>query len=410
MKEQYEKQQEEQDEQHELVEDKNLLAELKELVKRMTQIGAPTGQEQKRAAYVLQYLQQAGAHPVQDEAGNILVEISGEASAIDQTDGIGKKTKDTTLVVAHLDTVFQDLNPEVSETKEILKAPGVGDDTANVAILMYYIKNVIRTKRKFSDRVLFAFDVGEEGLGNLKGIRQIVHDHGDRIRQVIGLDLTYRSVCCKAVGSKRYRVHITTCGGHSFNAFGNTNAIERAAAIVTKIYNIDTAQAKNKMGNPCKMTYNVGMINGGTSVNAIAQECDLMVEVRADDSFAMEQMDHHLQEIFRKAGEYEQTTITWKLIGDRPSMGAVDIEHQKALTELAAQIIFDETGIDAIRKSGSTDCNIPLSMGIPAVCTGGYEGEGTHTREEWIRISSLTHGYHIFSRLIGSVSAYRSKE
>ena len=135
-----------------------------------------------------------------------------------------------------------------------------------------------------------------------------------------------------------------------------------------------------------------------------------MVEVRADDSFAMEQMDHHLQEIFRKAGEYEQTTITWELIGDRPSMGAVDIEHQKALTEFAAQIIFDETGIDAIRKSGSTDCNIPLSMGIPAVCTGGYEGEGTHTREEWIRISSLTHGYHIFSRLIESVSAYRSKE
>lgn len=83
------------------------------------------------------------------------------------------------------------------------------------------------------------------------------------------------------------------------------------------------------MGNPCKVTYNVGMINGGTSVNAIAQECDLMVEVRADDSFAMEQMDHHLQEIFRKAGEYEQTTITWELIGDRPSMGAVDIEHQK---------------------------------------------------------------------------------
>ncbi len=144
-------------------------------------------------------------------------------------------------------------------------------------------EDTYRAKCRPLKNLLFVFDTGEEGLGNCRGTRQLMQDYKDKVDEVISFDLGSDAVCVKAVGSKRYRVTVTAPGGHSFHAFGQKGAIETAAEIIHEIYRI----------KPCEgtqTTYNVGMIEGGTSVNTIAQKCTFLAEVRSDDAQALQRL------------------------------------------------------------------------------------------------------------------------
>ena len=305
-------------------------------------------------------------------------------------------TEDNPLVVymAHSDVVFPDTEPlplKIEDGK--ILCPGVGDDTADVAALLMTAKYIAQNGLQPAEEgVLIVINSGEEGLGNLKGSRKIMEDFGSRIREFISLDGGLGSCVVKAVGSKRYRVAVRTEGGHSYGAFGNRNAIAYLASLIDTLYTM-------KVPPEGKTTYNVGTISGGTSVNTIAQYAEMLYEFRSDERASLAVMEEH----FNAAIQFYRTKgidVEVELLGERPCSGEVDVVRHEALMGRAAAATLRHCGMEMDFRAGSTDCNIPLSMGVPAICTGCYTGGGAHTREEWLEIDSLLPGLKVAFELV----------
>ena len=346
-----------------------------DLLLELAQIPAPSGQEELRAEFCKNWLESQGAEGVYvDEALNVIYPV-----------GV---TEENPLVcfVAHSDVVFPDTEtlPLKVENGKI-HCPGVGDDTANVVALMMAAKFIAQKKWRTKELgMLLVINSGEEGLGNLKGTRQLMADFGHRIQEFVAFDAHDCQGVGIAVGSRRYKIEIDTEGGHSFTAFGNRNAIAYLASLVDTLYTIKVPP----MG---KTTYNVGTISGGTSVNTIAQHAEMLYEFRSDNREAMDIMDRHLMaaiEFYRTKGV--QVTVT--PVGDRPCGGDVDEGKVQAMMDWANEASIRHYGRPHTFGRGSTDCNIPLSMGIPSICVGCYNGAGSHTRQEWVQIDSLLPG------------------
>ncbi len=353
------------------------------LCKTLCAIPAPSHQEKKRADFIRRWLIAAGGEQtVIDSAQNVLVPFRCEESNA------------ITLFMAHTDTVFPDMEPiAVTERDGKLFAPGIGDDTSNVAILMMLVRMLLQSGAEPENGVLFAFNSCEEGLGNLKGCRRIMDDYAGRIKEVISFDGYYDSICNRAVGSARYRVEVKTKGGHSYAAFGNVSAIHILSAMITTLYTLKLSSETDRT------TYNAGCISGGTSVNTIAQQAEMLFEYRSDKKEGMDRMKQFFDSVIQAYRSME-AEINTTLLGERPCMGMVDPAAEAALTIKAAECIKAVTGIEAPEKASSTDCNIPFSLGIPAVSFGLLNGGGAHTREEWVEIDSLCAGMEIGRRLI----------
>lgn len=349
-------------------------AETIALLKEMCRIPAPSHHEERRAAFVKAWLEAAGAQGVYiDEAKNVIYEMKGESDRLN-------------VVMAHTDTVFPDMEPmEVREDGDLLLCPGVGDDTANLAAMLMLVKHLIATGYQPKKTFLFVANSCEEGLGNLKGSRAIMDAFGDRVDAFWSLDGSLSGVCTRAVGSARYRITARTCGGHSYGAFGNKNAIHALAELIGMLYQQPIPEGENRT------TYNVGTIAGGTSVNTIAQEAEMLYEYRSDSQACLAVMEEQFRKIL---AAQDQAEVEWNVecVGLRPGGLEVPPVGQAELTAAAKAALQIVTGEVPVETSGSTDCNIPLSRGIRSVCFGAYDGGGAHTREEWIRMSSLEKG------------------
>ena len=355
--------------------------ELRELIRQLCAIPAPSHHEEERAAFCLRWFRENGGEDAyMDEALNVICPL-----------GV-TQDNEVTVFMAHTDTVFPDREPMPMEEKEgILYCPGVCDDTANLAVLMICARYYLRRKPALKTGMLFVANSGEEGLGNLKGCRAVCAEYGSRIRELITLDAAQlNDVVTRAVGSHRYRITVRTEGGHSFTAFGNRNAIHVLASMIDTLYTVKVPQEGDS-----HTTYNVGMISGGTSVNTIAQEASMLYEYRSDSRTCLEKMEHMLESVVEA---YRSTGIEVEVerIGDRPCAGDVDTARYGSLVERACGAIRDILGQEPNCRAGSTDCNIPLSMGIPAVCMGVCQGWGCHTREEGLRLDSLLPGSRLF--------------
>ncbi len=361
------------------------LPQTQQLFQDLCRIPAPSGQEQKRAEFCKSWLEAQGAEGVyMDEALNVLYPVG--------CDGSG----DIILFLAHTDTVFPDTEPmDVQIRDGRLYAPGSGDDTVCLAQLLMAAKYVAQNKLTPKRGVLFAANSCEEGLGNLKGIRHIMETYGSRIRQVYTFDGQYTHLVNRCVGSHRYRVTVRTEGGHSFNAFGKRNAIHAASQLICRLYQQAVPQEPDS-----KTTFNVGQMEGGTSVNTIAQEASFLYEYRSDSRACLEQMQRQFQEAVAQAAEDRQVHFSVELLGDRPCSGDVNQELLQAMTRQVKDLCETLSGLPCSVDSGSTDCNLPMSMGIPAVCVGSYLGGGAHTREEYVELSSVPVGLHIVLALI----------
>lgn len=351
--------------------------ELCALLAELCAIPAPSGREERRARFVKDWLESAGAEGVYiDEALNVVYPV-----------GVTEHGR-ASVFMAHTDTVFPDMEPMPLSVKDgVMYCPGVGDDTANLAVLMLIARYV--TQRGLAPRtgVLFVANSCEEGLGNLKGCRAVMARYGARVDAFVSLDSTIHSLCNLAVGSARYRVTVRTEGGHSFSSFGNRNAIHALSEIVCALY----GQRLPEGPEGSVTTYNVGVVEGGTSVNTIAQEASMLYEYRSNARECLATMQASFERVidgFRARG----LDVSVEMIGERPCMGDVDPARQRELTERCLDAIEHATGRRVPTGAASTDCNIPLSMGIPAACFGVYEGGGAHTREEWVRLSSLRTG------------------
>lgn len=358
-------------------------------LRELCAIPAPSHFEQERAAYCKKWLENAGAKGVYiDEALNVIFPINCEGS------------REITVFVAHTDTVFPDREPmPYSDDGITLRAPGVGDDTASVAILLHVAKYMVEKQIKPEKGVLLVCNSCEEGLGNLKGTRQLFKDFEGRIAQFISFDGKFAGMPTRCVGSHRYEVEVQTEGGHSYGAFGNRNAIAELARIIDEIYAIEVP----KIGDS-KTTYNVGGIEGGTSVNTIAQSAKMLCEYRSDNEECLATMQQHFERIFAKAKE-SGLDVRVKLLGERPCMGKVDLDAIARLAEVCKGIIEEKTGVKVSYKSSSTDCNIPLSIGIPALCIGVYNGGGAHTREEWVERASMPVGLEVAIEVVLALTA-----
>lgn len=354
--------------------------ELYRIHKELCLIPAPSGVEDERAEYCKNLLISYGAKDVYiDEAKNVILPLNAE------------KSDKLTVMVAHTDTVFPDLEPmPFVDDGEIIKCPGVGDDTASLAVLLLVAKFLIKNNIKSENGLLIVANSCEEGLGNLKGTRQIFKDFAGRVAQFISYDAaSLKRITNKCVGSVRYEVEVKTEGGHSYGAFGNKNAIYYLSKIVNAIYALEVPEIEGE-----KTTYNVGIIEGGTSVNTIAQNAKMLCEYRSTSSEALEIMKGRFFEIFdtvRAMGVEVNVTV----VGERPSAKGVDENEIKRMCEIVSKVQKEVTGEDSTYGSGSTDCNIPLSLGVPAVCFGVYVGGGAHTRGEWINKASMLQGLEI---------------
>ena len=354
-----------------------------ELLLELAQIPAPSNHEEKRAAFCKAWLDKQGAEGVYiDEALNVIYPVGCT------------EDKDLVVFMAHSDVVFPDRSPLPLKVEgDRIYCPGVGDDSANVAALLMTAKYIAEKKLTPKDcGMLIVINSGEEGLGNLKGSRRIMADFGSRVREFITLDGRTSSCVNRAVGSRRYRIAIDTEGGHSYANFGNRNAIACLAAMIEKLYAIDVPP----LG---KTTYNVGTISGGTSVNTIAQHAEMLYEFRSDEREALRIMQLSLDEViesFRAKG----IAVTVTLVGERPCAAPVDEDKMAAMIKRAEEAAWRRYGHGLNLRSGSTDCNIPLSMGIPSLSLGCYRGEGAHTRGEYVEISSLHAGLQFAYDLI----------
>ena len=352
------------------------LPELKELIIELCGIPAPSHHEEKRAEFCRNWLLRNGASPEQvriDEALNVVCEVPGE-------------TEEVIVFMAHTDTVFPDWEPmPYHEENGRMLCPGIGDDTANLAVLLMLARYVLTRGLRSRYTVVFAANSCEEGLGNLKGSFQLMKDYGSRTVEVVSFDGYYSGVANDAVGSTRYEVTVRTEGGHSFGNFGNRNAIHQLSRIINDLYGIEVPTR-------ARTTYNVGVIHGGTSVNTIAQDASMLYEYRSEDLGCQEEMRRKFEAIVEQY-RADGLEVEVRVLGNRPCAGEIDRERQQALTEEVTALISRYSGEEPVISASSTDCNVPLSMGINAICFGVCLGGGAHTREEWIDEASLPVGY-----------------
>jgi acetylornithine deacetylase/succinyl-diaminopimelate desuccinylase-like protein len=360
--------------------------EVYKLIHDLCHIPAPSHHEKARADYCKRWFWENGMTKAYiDSALNVVLPYQAGSDSL-------------SVFVAHTDTVFPDTEPmPYTDDGEEIRCPGVGDDTASLTVLMVTAK-YFHEKKIDTSGVLFVANSCEEGLGNLKGTRQIFKDYEGRIKQFVSFDSKYTSIADRCVGSHRYSVEVLTQGGHSWGAFGNKNAIAELSNIIGEIYAIELPKKEGK-----KVSFNVGEISGGTSVNTIAQSAKMLCEYRSDDEELLADMEAEFERIFNSA-KSEEVTVNVERIGNRPCAGAVDPEEIDRLRKLGRDAIHETTGYEVSYHSSSTDCNIPLSLGIPAVCIGVYLGGGSHTREEWISKPSLTPGLEIGIRMALSVT------
>ncbi len=352
------------------------------LLKELAAIPAPSGQERRRAERVLQWLhQKGGAAAFIDEALNVVLPFTNP------------DTRDTAVLMAHTDIVFPDEGPiAVTEEYGRLLAPGVGDDTANLVCLLMAAAYVLDKELKPRLNVIVAANSCEEGLGNLKGCQHMMEQYGDRTVEFISFDGTLSKCTAVAVGSQRYRVRVKTEGGHSYGAFGNESAIHRLAEMIVLLH-------QQQVPTKAKTTYNVGVIEGGTTVNTIAESAQMLYEFRSEDRDCLRTME---QSFLRIVEDFRDRDIEVEVetLGIRPCNGDIDPVRHQQLIDRSVQDTQALYPGDVEMKPGSTDANIPLSMGIPAVTFGLIEGGRAHAYEEWISIDSLRVGLSLALRTL----------
>lgn len=345
-----------------------------ELLKTLGKIPAPSHKEDKRAEFVSNWWKEHGAKNVHiDNAKNVVLALNDTGS------------NSLHVCMAHMDVVFPDETelPMVEEGN-ILRAPGIGDDTMNLTHLLICSKYMMEHETELEDGLLIVANACEEGLGNLDGSKEIQRVYGDRIKTWISFDGNAGGIVNRPVGSHRYRVTVKTEGGHSYGNFGRDNAIEILARIIEDLYKIETP-------TEAYTTYNVGVIEGGSTVNSIAQKASMLYEYRSSGESCLTIMKEKMNAIISSYQE-EGKDIQVELLGERPGLGKIDIDALDKYSSLNASLVrpFVENEIEF--SEGSTDANIPLSKGILANTIGTATGVGAHTREEYVDTDGLAPG------------------
>ncbi|HXK07681.1 MAG TPA: M20/M25/M40 family metallo-hydrolase [Verrucomicrobiae bacterium] len=338
---------------------------------RVCEIPAPPFKEEVRGRELARLFGELGLKDVRtDKAGNVI--------------GVrpGKAARPNLVFSAHLDTVFPEgTNVKVTREGDVMKGPGIGDDCRGLAVMLGVIRALNEGHVQTQGTITFVADVGEEGLGDLRGMKSLFFDslkgQIDRFISVDGIGLGITHI---GVGSNRYKVTFQGPGGHSYGAFGMANPIQAMGRAIAKI---DAIQVPAEP----KTTFNVGRVGGGTSINAIPFEAWMEVDMRSADPAALKEVDTRFNAAVKEAVAEENArwhnrgavSAAAELVGVRPA-GQTPKESPIVQTALAVSRALK---IEEVLREGSTDSNVPMNLGIPAITiSGGGAGSGAHSLNE----------------------------
>jgi len=339
----------------------------------LCEIPAPPFKEAVRAAEVKRRFVALGFENTRiDSEGNVIAERPGT--------GRGP----TVVLSAHLDTVFPEgTDVKVKREAGLLKGPGIGDDCRGLGVLMAVARAMQNAKIATPGKIYFVGTVGEEGQGNLRGVRHLFgKELKGQVDYFLSIDGTGLAITARAVGSHRYRVHYQGPGGHSYGAFGMPNPLHAMGRAMAKISDLQVPKSP-------KTTFNVGVVSGGTSVNSIAMEGVMDIDLRSESPDALDRLDREMRAALTKAldeenGRWPESKVRLTLaiddLGLRPASLAQNESTPIVRTALAAGRAL---GFTPPVGASSTDANIPMSLAIPAITIdGGGEGKGAHSLSE----------------------------
>jgi acetylornithine deacetylase/succinyl-diaminopimelate desuccinylase-like protein len=338
---------------------------------RVCEIPAPPFKEEQRARELKRLFETLGLKDVRiDKAGNVIGVRPGRAA------------HPNLVFAAHLDTVFPEgTNVHVTREGNILKGPGIGDDCRGLAVMLSTIQALNEASVQTPGTITFVADVGEEGLGDLRGVKNLFYEslkgQIDKFVSVDGIGLGAVNI---GVGSFRYRVTFKGPGGHSYGSFGMANPIHAMGRAIAAI-------ADFQVPTTPKTTFNVGRVGGGTSVNAIPYEAWMEVDMRSADEASLKALDQKFKAAVQNAVDAEnrrwndrgKISVAPELVGLRPA-GQTPNDSPIVQTTLA---VSRALGLPEVMREGSTDSNVPMNLHIPAVTiSGGGSGSGAHSLNE----------------------------
>ena len=361
---------------------------------KIAEIPSPTFKEAKRAQYYKSQLEALGLADVQmDDAGNVV--------------GIRHGTGEGPIlyVTAHLDTVFDFDEINVKEKDGLLYAPGIGDDSRGLAALLSIVRAFNESGVETTGDIIFGGNVGEEGLGDLYGVKAFFKEH-PQIDGFISIDgLSASEITYLATGSHRYKITFQGPGGHSYQAFGLPTAIHAMGRALAKIADVNTPEQP-------KTTFTVGIVEGGTSVNAIAAQASMLVDMRSNTADELQKLDDQIMGLVEQSVDdennrwgYERKNgidVVVEQVGDRPAGS----QNPQALNVQAAWAATQALGLEpSLGLARSTDSNLAISLGVPALTLGGGgQGGGTHAPDEWFDPTDAYQGpQRIFLTILGLV-------
>lgn len=376
----------------------NITQRIIDLAIEIQQIPAPTFNESKRAEFVRDLFTREGLSDVSiDEVGNVFGALNVE-----------RRTSNVKplIVSAHTDTVFPlDMDLKVRHEADKVYGIGIGDNSLGVAGLIGLIgmirerqtspqplsspKGAPERRGGFAGDIWFVANVCEEGLGDLRGMKAVVDRFGSDVVAYLVLEgMALGHVYHRAVGVKRYRVKATTRGGHSWSDYGQPSAIHELSKLVVQLVSMELPKEP-------RTTMNVGKISGGTSINVIAPEAWLELDLRSEGQEALAKLVSDAEKIIRAASK-PGLSIEAEVIGQRP---AGELSPNHPLIQLAMECIRAQ-GLEAILTTGSTDANIPLSKNFPALVLGISTGGGAHTKDEYINTAPIEKGMEQLVRFV----------
>jgi acetylornithine deacetylase/succinyl-diaminopimelate desuccinylase-like protein len=361
---------------------KDVVNRVIELAIQIQQIPAPTFQEQKRAEFVQGlFLAEDLDEVCNDKTGNVFARLKGNGD------------KNPLVVSAHLDTVFpKETNLWVTRGSELVHGPGIGDNSLGVASLFGLLWSLREREIQPPGDVWFVANVCEEGLGDLRGMKAVVDRFGENTHAYLVLEgLALGHVYHRAVGVKRYRVTARTPGGHSWSDYGQPSAVHELAKLVVALTSLE-------LPTHPRTTLNVGKISGGTSVNVIASEASFELDLRSEGQETLAALISAADKLIHKANR-SGVSVEAQEVGQRPA-GEISINHPFVLL---AKDCLREQGLEPGLISGSTDANVPLSKGYPAIVLGVATGGGAHTIHEYINTPPIAQGLDQLVKFVSRV-------
>lgn len=339
----------------------------------IAQTPAPTFEEHARAELIAGLWRSFGHAPEQDEVGNVILRLGpAEGPAL--------------LLASHLDTVFSGTTDlTVREGRGRLSGPGIGDNSASLAVLTALARDL--DEERLTRPLWLVANVGEEGLGDLRGAKHLLSRHAREIGAFVAVDGYLGLAVTKAVGVRRFRAHFSGPGGHSWGDKA-PSALHALGLSITALYNLPL------QGSP-RTTLNVGEARGGNSVNSIAASAELLLDLRSLDPLALESLEERARAALEGAARTAGIGLSLEKVGDRPGGDLAG----DALLRLARRA-GESVGVELRTAASSTDANAAVPHHIPALALGVYRGGNAHREDEWVAPESLETGLRMLRRFV----------